>query len=425
MTGQDYKKQYLDFIRNEKRRTNVMTLTRNQPFCIANTINLGYYNKDRVFPRTVISRDSASFLYNNHFCLKWKAEGVSFNQAVKELKDNLKIVDIYLTNENVNYLFIYEFIPKKIESHLSNFIAYDLETYSTGRARPYNITFCRLSKIAGRYERDPTQDELQKSMNDTIAFAGDNFISNALDNCSKFKDDERKVKSKILEYSLQMHAHNGSGFDTWIIINNLPCDKHTVDIIKIGKGIIELKVFNRHISNKNITQFLHFRCGMTHLYFSFKKLGKTSELPEELLKTEMNHDGIDENNWKDEKDDWLPYVKNISNHSSDVLCTAYSYAIYIEAMEEITGFSMKDCLSLPGLGWQSFNSLRTEEDEPVYTYDDKYMRCFVRQGIKGEQVCAFNQYFESKICNDILKIISKELCVKGNTYEIIEEYLKY
>ena len=43
-------------------------------------------------------------------------------------------------------------------------------------------------------------------------------------------------------------------------------------------------------------------------------------------------------------------------------------------MKEITGFSMKDCLSLPGLGWKYFNSLRTEEDEPIYTYNDKYLK---------------------------------------------------
>ena len=35
-------------------------------------------------------------------------------------------------------------------------------------------------------------------------------------------------------------------------------------------------------------------------------------------------------------------------------------------MEEITGSGMKDCLSAPGLGWKNFNSLRTEEDEPIY-----------------------------------------------------------
>ena len=59
LTGQHYKQQYLDFIRNEKRRSNIMTMDRIQPFCRANNINLGYYNNDRVFPRTVTNRDSA------------------------------------------------------------------------------------------------------------------------------------------------------------------------------------------------------------------------------------------------------------------------------------------------------------------------------------------------------------------------------
>ena len=121
----------------------------------------------------------------------------------------------------------------------------------------------------------------------------------------------------------------------------------------------------------------------------------------------MNHDENDENNWRDKKDECLPYVKN------DVLCTAHSYAQYCGAMQEITGFSMKDCLSLPGLGWKFFNSLRIEENEPVYTYNDKYMRWFVRQSTKGGRVCAFNQYYKSKKCDDILEIISKEINVRG------------
>ena len=61
-------------------------------------------------------------------------------------------------------------------------------------------------------------------------------------------------------------------------------------------------------------------------------------------------------------------------------------------MEEITGFSMKDCLSLPGLGWKLFNSLRIVEDELIYTYTDKHMRWFVRQSIFEGRLCAFNQY---------------------------------
>ena len=65
-------------------------------------------------------------------------------------------------------------------------------------------------------------------------------------------------------------------------------------------------------------------------------------------------------------------------------------------MEEITGFSMKDCLSIPGRGLKYFNSLRTEEDEPIYTYNDKYIINFVRQAAYGGRVCAFNQYYQSK-----------------------------
>ena len=138
----------------------------------------------------------------------------------------------------------------------------------------------------------------------------------------KLKGEERKVKNKNVEYNLQLHAHIGSVFDTWIILNNLPREKHIVDIIKNGKRFIERKVFNGYIQNKKkqIPQYLHFRCGMTHFSYSLKKLGKTFKLQKEMFKTEMNHGQIDENIWKDKRNEWLPYVKN------DVLCTALSYA---------------------------------------------------------------------------------------------------
>ena len=41
LTGQDYKDKYLEFIRKEKRRSNIMTKARIQPFCNKNIINLG------------------------------------------------------------------------------------------------------------------------------------------------------------------------------------------------------------------------------------------------------------------------------------------------------------------------------------------------------------------------------------------------
>ena len=122
ITGEDYKEQYLDFIKNEERRTNIMTKAKIQPFCRANKFNLGYFDGTRVFPRIVTNRDTTLLLYSNNFCLIWKTESVKFKQAIKELKDNFKIVDNYITEENVNFHFIYEFIPRKIDSHLTNFI---------------------------------------------------------------------------------------------------------------------------------------------------------------------------------------------------------------------------------------------------------------------------------------------------------------
>ena len=146
ITGETYKHEYLDFIRNEKRRSNIKTKARLQPFCRVNNINLGYFHGTRVLLRLVTDRNTALYLYNIHFCLIWKFESVSLNQAVKEMKDNFKIVDNYKTEGNVNSHFKYESILKKIGSHLTNFFVYDLETHNCDRARAFCISFYRLSK---------------------------------------------------------------------------------------------------------------------------------------------------------------------------------------------------------------------------------------------------------------------------------------
>ena len=114
----------------------------------------------------------------------------------------------------------------------------------------------------------------EKCKKDILAFDGDNCVEKALDFCLKLKREEYKdKKGKVFEYNLQLQAHNGSGFDTWIVLNNLSCDKRIVNIFKNGKGIIELKVFNGYIekNKKQNLQYLHFRCGMTHSNYSLKK----------------------------------------------------------------------------------------------------------------------------------------------------------
>ena len=110
-----------------------------------------------------------------------------------------------------------------------------------------------MSKLAGRYNRDLTRDEIDNCKNDTIVFDGDDCVEKALNFCLKSKREEYKdKKGNVLEYNLQLHAHDGSGFDTWIVLNNLSRDKTIVNIMKNGKRNIELKVFKGYTEkNKN------------------------------------------------------------------------------------------------------------------------------------------------------------------------------
>ena len=119
------------------------------------------------------------------------------------------------------------------------------------------------------------------------------------------------------------------------------------------------------------------------------------------------------------ENEWLPYVKN------DVLSTAFCYARYTMCMEELTGFGMKNRLTLPSLANKYFNSLRDENDEPIYTYTDPFMRNFVRKAIKGGRYNAFNQRYKSEISDEVFNITSKELNVNGNICDLLEKYFEF
>ena len=158
-----------------------------------------------------------------------------------------------------------------------------------------------------------------------------------------------------------------------------------------------------------------------HIKDSLKNIGKSYKLQPCLLKQELEHDEIFEDNWEEKENEWLPSLK------IDVLSTAFSYARYSKGMEELTGFGMKNSLTLPSLANKYFNSLRDESDEPIYTYNDEFMRHFVRQSIKGGRCSALNQYYKSNFSQEVFNIISKELNVNGNdnVCGIIDKYFEY
>ena len=150
-----------------------------------------------------------------------------------------------------------------------------------------------------------------------------------------------------------------------------------------------------------------------------KKIGESYKLQESLLKKELEHDEIYEDTWEEKENEWLSYVKK------DVLSTAFCYGRYTMGMEELTEFGMKNSLTLPSLANKYFNSLRNENDEPIYTYTDPFMRNFVRKAIKGGRCNAFNQHYKSEISDEVFNIISKELNVNGNVSDLLEKYFKF
>ena len=259
-------------------------------------------------------------------------------------------------------------------------IVYDLETFSTIKCVPYANCIYRLSKISGKYYRDISEKEYQKCLNDCIVFKGLDNINKMLDYVLQYKGEPKRINNKIVKYSLYLIAHKGSGFDSYVVLNSLP-QWRTVNLIKNGSGIVSLKIFNGYVDQiKKIPQYVHLRCGLLHIKDSLKNIGKSYKLQPCLLKQELEHDEIFEDNWEEKENEWLPYLKN------DVLSTAFSYARYSKRMEELTGFGMKNSLTLPSLANEFFNSLRDESDEPIYTYNDEFMRHFVRKSIKEDAV---------------------------------------
>ena len=87
-----------------------------------------------------------------------------------------------------------------------------------------------------------------------------------------FKGEAKKFKKKIVEHNLFLIAHNGSGFDCYVVLNNLPKWRNVINLIKNGGGNVSLKLLRGYVDeNKKIPQYVRIRCGRNHINSSLKK----------------------------------------------------------------------------------------------------------------------------------------------------------
>ena len=217
-----YTEKFLPFIRTEQTRSNVMISAKIQPFCRKRNVNIGCYDGFRVCPRNITQRNTALKLHINHFCLIQKTNGISFDRAIKELKDNFRVVDNFIPDKHVKSYIKYEYKPKKVQSQLTNMIVYNIETFSTIKCVPYANCIYRLSESSGKFYRDISEKEYQKCLNDCFVFEGLDNINKMLDYILQYQGEPKRINNKIVKFNLYLIAHKGSGFDIYVVLNNLP-----------------------------------------------------------------------------------------------------------------------------------------------------------------------------------------------------------
>ena len=430
--NKDFSIEYFEFIKSYKRRTNVMPRCRIPEFCKRYKIDIGIYdlNSGRILPRTVKQKNISVYIHKNHYCVIWKKNRRdSLLNGVNEIENNFKYIKNKINENNLKQRIRYRFPKHETIDQLENVFVFDLETHNDQEfAEAYAAGLYDVNRLHDKWDRDLTPDELIIERKNVTVFdaSNGNCVMNMLKYISENYDgDERTYVDKdgdviISSYRLLLVAHNSSGFDSWVVLNSLIKDITELKIIKTARGLISLsfRCGFKIVNTVEVTQYVKFTCSKSHIKGSLEKIGREYNLQPELLKGEIDHSVINKNNFVKLRHIWEPYL------ISDVLFLAFIYARHSMEMQKMSGFGIKDCLTEASLGWKCFGTYN--KDREFYTFNDKYVRDFIRKSIKGGRVGAFNRYFESNQFDDIMSTIKKHLKINDNEISnIIDKYLKY
>ena len=386
--NKDFNKEYFDFIKSYKRRTNVMPRCRIPEFCKRYKIDIGIYdlNNGRILPRTVKQKKICVYIHKNHYCVIWKKNRRdSLLNGVNEIENNFKYIKNKINENNLKERIRYRFPKHETIDQLENVFVFDLETHNDQEfAEAYAAELYDVNRLHDKWDRDLTLDELVMEGKNVLIFdaSNGNCIMNMLKYISEnYEGDERTYIDKdgdeiISSYRLLLVAHNSSGFDSWVVLNSLVKEITDLKIIKTARGLISLsfRCGVKIVNTVEVPQYVKFTCSKSHIKGSLEKIGKEYGLQPELLKGEIEHSIINKNNFAELRHIWEPFLV------SDVLCLAFIYARHSMEMQKTSGFGMKDCLTEASLGWKCFGTYN--KDREFYTFNDKYVRDFFSQKFK-------------------------------------------
>ena len=216
-----------------------------------------------------------------------------------------------------------------------------------------------------------------------------------------------KIGDEIVSsYKLLLAGHNSSCFDNWVVLNSLVKEITEVKVIKTAKGLISLsfRCGVKIVSTVEVPQYVKFTCSKSHIKGSLGKIRREYGLQSELLKGEIEHLLISKSNSADLRHICEQYFK------LDVLCLAFLYRRLSMEKQKKSSFSIKDCSTEASLGWKCFG--KYNKDREFYTFNNKYVRDCIRRSIKSGRIGSYIKYFVSKLREEIINIIKKNISKK-------------
>ena len=95
----------------------------------------------------------------------------------------------------------------------------------------------------------------------------------------QFKREAEIINNRFVKYNLFLMAHKESGFDSFVVLNNLSQWRTFVSLIENGSGIVSSKIFNGYVDSvKKFHQYVCFRYGLIHIKDSSNKIRKSNNL---------------------------------------------------------------------------------------------------------------------------------------------------
>ena len=89
-----------------------------------------------------------------------------------------------------------------------------------------------------------------------------------LDHVLEFKGEVKRVNIEIVNYNLTLIAHNGSGFDSYVVLKSLSQWRKFNILLKNRVGVVSLRIFNGFVDKDEKSSIWAFQTYKTaYQYF--------------------------------------------------------------------------------------------------------------------------------------------------------------